>query len=456
MATATDAAKIGAELRDQGVQGVVLYWADNNGILRVRLVDVDQLERVAQRGLGASVLLAAFDTHDAVARGYEGLATASGDRRVVPDLDAVRQLGSDPALAFAPVDQYQADGSRSEYDPRHALRRQLDRAVHVGIDFLVGYELEFTLFRGDGDSLTPAHRGPAYSAQALLDLGGFPTALLDALKRTGIAADQIHAEYSSGQLEVSLAATDPLRAADDHLLARHLIHSVARAHGLQASFAPLTALDRAGNGAHVHISPWRDGINLLAPTATANDVHGLGRDGSHFLAGLHRDIAALTAIAAPSVPSQRRLRPGYFVGSYTFWGIENRDAALRLAEGGKLLGDTHWNIEFRASDASGNPYLTLAALISAGLSGVAEELDLAAPIADDPHQWTQANRDANAVAALPFTAKDAEAALDAAPAVRSIFTPEHREAFRVVRASDSRWASERTDEEILVEHLWRY
>ncbi|MEV0334356.1 glutamine synthetase family protein [Nocardia sp. NPDC050717] len=454
MTSATDAAKIGVELSERGVRGVVLYWADNNGILRVRLVDVDRLERVARRGLGASVLLAVFDTHDAVARGYEGLATASGDRRVLPDLDAVRQLGSEPTLAFAPVDQYRADGTRSEYDPRHALQRQLDRAARAGIDFRVGYELEFTVFRAD--DLTPAHHGPAYSAQALADLGDFPTALLDAFARTGIAADQIHAEYSSGQLEISLAATDPLRAADDHLLSRHLIHSVARAHGLRVSFAPLTALDRAGNGAHVHISPWRDGVNLLTPTATASDIHGLGRGGAHFLAGLLREVAALTTVAAPSVPSLRRLRPGYFVGSYTFWGVENRDAVLRLAEGGPLLGDSYWNIEFRASDASGNPYLVLAALIASGLAGLAEELDLPAPIADDPHQWTLAQRDARAVTALPFTADAADAALDAAPTVRSIFTPEHREAFRVVRASDARWASERTDEEVVAEHLWRY
>lgn len=454
MASETDAAKIGAALSEQGVTGVVLYWADNNGILRVRLVDVDRLERVARRGLGASVLLAVFDTHDAVARGYEGLATASGDRRVLPDLDAVRQLGSEPALAFAPVDQYRADGTRSEYDPRHALQRQLDRAARAGIEFKVGYELEFTVFRAD--DLAPAHHGPAYSALALADLGGFPGALLDAFKRTGITADQVHAEYSSGQLEVSLAAADPLRAADDHLLSRHLVHSVAHAHGLRVSFAPLTALDRAGNGAHVHISPWRDGVNLLTPTATASDAHGLGRAGSHFLAGLLREVAALTTIAAPSIPSLRRLRPGYFVGSYTFWGVENRDAVLRLAEGGPLLGDSYWNIEFRASDASGNPYLALAALLASGLAGLAEELDLPAPITDDPHHWTQAERDARAVAALPFTAEAAEAALDAAPAARSIFTPEHREAFRVVRASDARWASARTDEEIVAEHLWRY
>lgn len=450
----TDPAKVREELSEQGVTGVVLYWADNNGILRARLVDVRQLERVARRGLGVSVLLAAFDSHDAVARGYEGLSTASGDRRVVPDLGSVRRLGSRPNLAFAPVDQFRADGARSEYDPRHALQRQLERAAAAGIEFRVGYELEFDLFLSDES--TPAHHGPAYSALALAELGDFPADLLDAFAGTGIVADQLHAEYGSGQLEVSLAATDPLQAADDHLLARHLIHSVARKHGFRASFAPLTALDRVGNGAHVHISPWRDGVNLLAPTGNGSDVHGLGREGSRFLAGLLRDVAALAAIGAPSAPSLRRLQPGYFAGSYTFWGVENRDAALRVAEGGPLLGDSYWNVEFRASDASGNPYLVLAALIAAGLAGLDGKLDLPAPIGDDPDQWTKDRREAHGVLPLPCSPEAAEAAIDAGATVKSIFTPEHREAFRVVRASDARWASERNDEAVVAGHLWRY
>lgn len=452
--TGTDAAKVSEALQEEGVTAIVLYWADNNGIVRTRLIDVQRLERVAQRGLGASVLLAAFDSHDAVSRGYEGLSTASGDRRVVPDLGNIRQFGSQPNLAFAPVDQFRADGTRSEYDSRHALQRQLHRSTSRGIEFLVGYELEFNLFLID--ELTPAHQGPAYSALALSALGDFPTDLLEAFSRTGINADQFHAEYGDGQLEVSLAASDPLQAADDHLLARHLIHSVARKHGFRASFAPLTSVERVGNGAHVHISPWHGGVNLLAPTRGDSDIYGIGREGSHFLAGLLREVSALTAIGAPSAPSLRRLQPGYFAGSYTFWGIENRDAVLRLAEGGELLGDAYWNVEFRASDASGNPYLTLAAMISAGLAGLDESLVLPAPITDDPDQWTEEKRKSRAVSALPFSPEAAETAIDASTPVSSIFTPEHREAFRVVRASDAQWASERNDERIIAGHLWRY
>lgn len=450
----TEAGRLAEELSEQGISGVVLYWADNNGIPRSRTVPIQRLPRVAEEGVGVTVLFAVFDSHDAITHSYGGLSTASGERRIVPDLSGLRTVASAPGLAYAPVDQYRVSGEVSEYDQRAALRRQVERAEQQGVELRFGYEIEFSLFRADGS--TPAHSGPAYSPHALTVLGDFQADLLRAFAETGLELNQVHAEYGLAQLEVSLRPAEPLRAADEQLLARQIIHGVAHRHGYRVSFAPLVTAEGVGNGWHVHVSPWREGRNLLAPAGDGSDVHGLGREGAAFLAGLHRNLPALSAVGAPSVPSLLRLRPGYFAGAHAIWGVENREAPLRLAEGGGLLGEGQWNIEFKASDASANPYLLLAALISAGLSGLADGAAPPPPVAEDPGTWTEEQRAERGIGALPTDPEDADAAIDDSAAVSAVFTPEHREAFRAVRASDVAWADGLTDAEIVAGHLWLY
>src|SRR5262249_41831678 len=152
-------------------------------------------------------------------------------------------------------------------------------------------------------------------------------------------------------------------AADDQLLARQTIHAAARAHGLRVSFAPLVIAAGVGNGWHIHASVWRGRQNLLAR------AHRPEGGGAAFTAGVRRDLPALTALSAPSVPSLWRLRPGYFSSAYAFWGVENREAAVRYVPGSELTGFTRANIELKPSDASANPYLAIAGLIAAGVAG---------------------------------------------------------------------------------------
>jgi glutamine synthetase len=437
-------------LRSSGVAGVTIAWADNNGIPRSRTVPVDRLAEAARRGVGVTSLFAVFDTHDGITYAHDGLSTPSGDVRLVPVLERLRPLAGQPAFAWAPGRQLAADGSAWPYDQRAALELQVRRAAEIGLEIRAGYEIEFFIGR-QADDVQPAHQGPAYSPHALLAVDEFAGQLLRDLAANGLEIGQLHAEYALSQVELSLRATDPVAAADNQLLARQTIHAAARAHGLRASFAPLVTSEGVGNGWHIHSSVWRGDENLLAGDSTRP-----GPEGASYIAGLLRDLSAITAISAPSVPSLARLRPGYFASAYAFWGVENREAALRYVPSSPLLGASHANIELKPSDASANPYLALAAMIAAGVAGVEEGLVLPDAVAEDPGGWTAEERGRAGIISLPSTPEEQERALLGSAPVRSALGEPLLGAFLAVRHADAAWAAERELDEIIASHLWRY
>lgn len=447
-----EAGALAKDLSASGVAGVVIAWADNNGIPRARVVPVAALPDAAERGVGVTSLFAVFDTHDAITFAHAGLSTPSGDVRLIPVLDRLTALSGQPALAWVPGRQVAADGSPWPYDQRGVLEAQVERAAAAGLTVWAGYEMEFVVSRADGgEEPAPAHPGPAYSPHALLAVDEFVGALLRDLAANGVPVGQLHAEYGPAQVEISLAPDDPLAAADRQLLARQTVHAAARAHGLRASFAPLVTAAGVGNGWHLHTSVWRDGANLLA-----GDQGGPGAAGAGYLAGLLRDLPALTAVTAPSVPSLARLRPGYFASAYQFWGVENREAPLRYVPGSDLLGAGHANVELKVCDASANPYLALAVVIAAGVAGVADGLELPAPIQSDPGTWSEADRAARDLAGLPGTPADQQAALLGSDRIRAVLGDELLGAFLAVRRSDAAWAAERSADDVIAAHRWRY
>jgi glutamine synthetase len=429
------------------VAGLTIVWADNNGIPRSRTVPVAGVEAAARRGIGATPLLAVFDTHDAITYAYEGLSTPSGDVRHLPVLERAVPLAGQPGFAWAPSRVLEADGTPWELDPRGALEAQVEAAAAAGLEVTAGFEIEF--FAGlDDDEPIPAHRGPAYSPHAMLQIDELMADLLRDLDANGLRIGQLHAEYGLAQAELSLAATDPVSAADDQLLARQTIHAAARANGLRASFAPLITSAGVGQGWHLHTSVARDGRNLLAG--------GPSGEGASWIAGLLRELPAIAAVTTPSVPSQIRLRPGYFAGAYTFWGVENREATLRYVPGGALLGDGAANVELKACDASANPYLSLAAVIASGLQGIADGLELPPPIDEDPGGWSDEQRTEAGVHPLPADVDAQVEALTRPGPVAGALGPERIGAFLAVRRSDAAWAADRELDEIVAAHLWRY
>jgi glutamine synthetase len=445
----TDVHALTAELTSAGVAGVTIHWADNNGIPRSRTVPVAALPRVAEVGIGITSLFAVFDSSDAITFAHEPLATPSGDVRLIPVLEQLVRLAGQPALAWVPGRQVAADGGPWPYDQRSVLERQVDALAAVGLTALVGYEMEFGVYLDDGaDDPVPAHPGPAYSPQALVPIDGFVADVLRDCAANGLELGQLHAEYGPAQVELSIAATDPVSAADNQLLARQTLRVAAARHGLRLAFGPLPATTVAGNGWHIHSSIWRGEENLLAG--------GPGPEGAGYVAGLLRDLPAVAAVTAPGVGSLARLRPGFFAGAYAFWGVQNREAPLRYVPGSALLGDGNANVELKTSDAAANPYLALAAVLAAGRAGLAEGLELPAPVQSDPGTWTADERDERGIAALPTTSEEQVAALTGSPRITDALGPDLLGAFLAVRRSDAAAAHDRALDDVLAGLRWRY
>jgi glutamine synthetase len=175
-----------------------------------------------------------------------------------------------------------------------------------------------------------------------------------------------------------------------------------------ASFAPKPFPEQIGSGAHLHLSLWdTDGQRNLVYDPSADG--GLSALGRHFIAGVTDHLPALAALTSPSYNSFRRLTPSAWAAATTAWGFDNREAALRVCSPFHGRGEQSYNLEFKTSDASANPYLSLGALITCGLDGIARELQPGEPSAHDPALMSPAELARGKVRPLPTTMR---AALD--------------------------------------------
>jgi glutamine synthetase len=220
---------------------------------------------------------------------------------------------------------------------------------------------------------------------------------VDDLRACDVLVEQVHPE-SPEQMEVALPPRPALRACDEAVLARKIIRDAAEAFGTIVSFAPVPEEGRFGNGAHAHFSLWRDGRNLFAG---GDGPHRLSREGEAFLAGVLDHLPAMTAIGASCVLSYDRLKPATWSGAWACWGLENREAALRLeaAEGPNAAQSA--NVEWKSVDGAANPYLVQGVILAAGLDGIARALRLPAAVEDDPGALDEAYRSANRIVELP-------------------------------------------------------
>ena len=442
-------------LHSAGVVGVTVGWVDNNGVVRSRTVPRGALAGALERGVGVTAVFAVFDSHDGITFAHEGLATPSGDVRLVPvGADHVVPLAGEPGFAWVPGRQLAADGGPWPYCQRAVLERQVAALADAGFTARAGWEVEVVVCRDDGDptSWVEAHHGPAYGPNAVREVGGFVRQALADLEAHGIGVDQVHAEYGASQVELSLSPLDPVAAADAQVLARQTLHAAARAHGLKLSLAPVTTAAGAGNGWHLHTSLSREGTNAL----TGDGPHGLSETGAGYLAGLLRHLPGIAAVTAPSTGSLLRRRPHYWAGAYACWGVENREATLRLVPGTAFLGEGHTNVELKASDASANPYLALAVVLAAGLDGVRRPGPLPEPVQEDPGSWDDARREAAGVVPLATTHEQARADLLASDLVRDVLGPDLLGAFVACRDADAAWAAGHTVEEAVASLRWAY
>ncbi|MCP2342801.1 glutamine synthetase family protein [Actinomadura rupiterrae] len=436
------------ELLARQVSGVVLTWVDTGGITRAKAVPCGRLEHAAAWGVGMSPAFDFCMLDDSILKGPFS-AGPVGDLRLHPDLDRLAVLAALPGWAWAPADRYDLDGRPHPRDGRGQARRAVERLGADGFTVRAAFEVEWSLSLGHGDEFVPACGGPAYGMTPFMEQADYLRDVLDALTATGVSVDQIHPEYAAGQFEVSVAATDPLAAADTFVLVRETIRAISHRHGMRASFAPMVTTDGVGNGAHVHLSLWRDGRNLMSG---GDGGYGLTPTGESFAAGILSRLPALLAIGAPSAASYLRLIPFHWAGAFACWGWENREAALRFVPGASGDGARAANFEIKSFDATANPYLLMAALLAAGQTGLAEKAVLPAPVDINPAKLEPSR----SVPALPSSLEEAVQALESDDALAEALGEPMITAITVVRRGEAALFDSCTNEEIVARTRWRH
>ncbi|MBO2450765.1 glutamine synthetase [Actinomadura barringtoniae] len=351
--------------------------------------------------------------------------------------------------AWAPAERYDQEGAPHPQDARGLARRSVDRLGGDGYTVRASFEIEWAVSIGEGDDFTPACAGPAYGMTRLTERADYLRDVVNALAATGIEVDQIHPEYAAGQYEISVAAADPVVAADNAVLVRETIRAVSRHHDLRASFSPKVTADGVGNGMHVHFSLWRDGRNQMAG---GDGPYGLGPAGEAFAAGVLAHLPGLLAIGAPSVASYLRLVPSHWAGAFACWGLENREAALRFVTGAAGSHSGAANFEVKSFDGAANPYLTVAGLLAAGSAGLAEDAVLPKPVDVDPATLATDS----GIAPLPATLEEAMAALEADKVLTEAFGEALIDSIGAVRRGEIAALGGCSPEEIAARLRWKY
>lgn len=412
---------------------VGIVTTDLAAITRGRFVATRKLDRVAKSGIGwlqANLSLTAFNSiADPNPWG------SRGDLRVMPDMGArfrTAATGSPTPFDLIAGDIVELDGTPWSCCTRTLLKHAMeDLQKETRLSVLASFEQEFQILEA---TLAPAH---VLSFAGLRRADPFAGRLMQALDEAGVEPEVVIAEFGRDQFEITYAPANALAAADRAVAIREVTREIARNLGWRASFAPKTAPDMVGNGVHVHFS-------LLdvagAPAAYAANAPGfLSPLAGSFCAGILRHLPAMTALTAPSVPSYLRLKPHNWSASYTWLGHQDREATLRICPVVTTKGADpakQYNIEYRAADATANPYLVLTAIIRAGLEGIRAKLPTPPLVSDDPVQMSESERARLGLRRLPETLPAALDALAADDTVLGWFDPRFIETFNGVRRAE--------------------
>ena len=379
-------------------------FVDHAGIPKTKAVHRDSFERRAGAGVGLAKGVLALDPSGAL-HPASGLSPV-GECRLVPDLSTLTPLPFARSQAMVCCDMTEPD-ARTPWDgcPRSALRRVLGRLAQRGYRSVASYEAEFYVWGPDG----PLDRTPYAGSFALSSAAEFVAELAQTLEEMGIRPEQCHAEVGHGNLELSVGEAEALAAADRRVEVLEAIRGVAHRMGLETTMAPKPYLDQAGNGHHLHVSLY----SLEDDAPALFDASGaLSGTGSGFVAGLLEHLPAVMAFSAASPNSYQRLAPGMWSSAYAAYGLDNREAAVRLASPVAGAESATANIELKPVDVTANPYLALAAALAAGMDGMERNLDPGEPTMVDPATLGDEEREERGIYPLPASLDESLDALE--------------------------------------------
>ena len=304
----------------------------------------------------------------------EGFARVEeSDMYLHPDLNTFEIFPWRPQqgkVARLICDVYKPDGTPYESDPRYILKKVMAEAKEMGYEFNVGPELEFFLFHTDDDGLptTLSHESAGYFDLGPLDLGeNARRDMVLTLEDMGFEIESSHHEAAPAQHEIDFRYDEALTTADNIMTFKLVVKTIAKRHGLHATFMPKPKFGINGSGMHLNMSVSRDGINVFQD---AKDEYGLSKEAYCFIGGIMKHMKALTFITNPSINSYKRLIPGYEAPVYIAWSAKNRTPLIRIPGS---RGE-YTRVELRNPDPSANPYLALAVCLAAGLDGIKQGL----------------------------------------------------------------------------------
>lgn len=360
-----------AAIEENQVRFVVLWFTDITGIVKSVTVPASRVAEVMDYGLhfdGSSI---------------EGFGrVAESDMVLMPDPNTFVILpwnDAEERTARLICTVRTPEGEPFIGDPRNVLIRVLKQAEEMGYSFKTGVELEFFLFRPNPDNsifpLRPHDEASYFDSSNDVSLG-IRRKMIATLNEMGIRVDSSHHEIGSGQHEIDFDYNDALVSADNLLTTRIALKTVAVRNGLHCTFMPRPSSDLPGSGMHTHQS--------LHDLHTDSNVfpdseheYGLSETARYFLAGQLCHARAMCAVLAPLVNSYKRLAVAFEAPKYISWAHVNRAGAAMIRVPHISPGrEGNTRLEIRCPDPSSNPYLAMAVMLAAGLSGIRQRMPL--------------------------------------------------------------------------------
>lgn len=380
--------------KEENVRFIRLQFTDLLGTIKNVEIPVSQLEKALDNKMmfdGSSI------------EGY--VRIEESDMYLYPDLETwvIFPWVTEDRVARLICDVYMPDGTPFAGCPRGILKRALKEAAEMGYTAMnVGPEPEFFLFKTDekGNPTTELNDQGGYFDLAPTDLGeNCRREIVLKLEEMGFEIEASHHEVAPGQHEIDFKYAKAIKAADQIQTFKLVVKTIARHHGLHATFMPKPLYGVSGSGMHCNQSLFKGKENAFVDE---KDPIGLSKDARHYMAGILKHARSYAAITNPTVNSYKRLVPGYEAPCYVAWSSSNRSPMVRIPASRGLST----RIEVRNPDPAANPYLALAVMLKAGLDGIKNNLPLPAPVDRNIYVMTEEELIEEGIPNLPANLKE--------------------------------------------------
>ena len=431
-------------VEEEDVEFIRLQFTDMFGNLKNIAVTANQLERALDNGC-------MFD-----GSAIDGFADIEGsDLYLHPDLSTLEIFPWRPQqgkVARLLCDIYRADGTPFEGDPRLVLKRVLKEAEALGYTFEVGPECEFFLFNTDENAMptTETREQATYFDIGPLDEGeNARRDIVMTLEDMGLFIEASHHEIAPAQHEIDFRYGEALATADNIMTFKLAVRTIAKRHGLHATFMPKPKFGVNGSGMHINMSMRKDGKNNFEDKS---DPNGLSMEAYLSLIRIMKHIRGMAAVTNPLVNSYKRLVPGFAAPVYIAWSTANRSSLIRIPAEGR--GGTR--IELRSPDSAANPYLTFAVCLKAGLDGMMHRIEPPRSVDCNIYSMTDEERHALGIRNLPGTLHEAVEEMKTDRLVLDVLGKHIAEKY--IEAKEAEWQRYRASvsEWEIQEYLYRY